>query len=414
MLLGKLILFDENLSVNKNEACAFCHMPETGFSGPVSTLNATTVSYPGSVRTRFGNRRPQTHTYATFAPVLHYNANQGDFVGGAFWDMRTTGIRLNNPIAEQAQGPPLNPFEMGLIDSACMVYRLSRGQYRSLAEKVWGAQAFVIHWPEDVDRVCSQPAPPPVSDPYPVHLTAIDRGLSNTTFDQIAQAIATYESSGEVNAFSSKYDRVLAEKAQFTADEKAGYSLFRSGVSHCNECHRDGGPGEEPLFTDFTASNLGLPANPAIPFYSEDAPDRSGYAANPAGRKYSDGGVGDFLIRAPTAQWAEMASSFKGKFKVPTLRNVDKRPHPDFVKAYMHNGYLKSLKEVVHFYNTRDVLPRCQPGDPREKISCWPAPEYPKTVNKKQLGNLGLTSKQEDQIVAFMKTLSDGFVPSEK
>jgi cytochrome c peroxidase len=42
----------------------------------------------------------------------------------------------------------------------------------------------------------------------------------------------------------------------------------------------------------------------------------------------------------------------------PTLRNVDKRPSPDFVKAYGHNGYFKSLKQIVHSYNTRDVLPR--------------------------------------------------------
>lgn len=421
-LLGKLILFDENLSVNRNEACAFCHMPETGFTGPVSALNMTTVAYPGSVRTRFSNRKPQTHTYATYTPVLHYNANQADFVGGAFWDMRATGIRLNSPIAEQAQGPPLNPVEMGLSDSACMVFRISRSQYRALAEKVWGAQAFAIHWPDNVESVCSHPGPAPASDPLPMHLTAIDRGLSNSTFDQIAQAIATYESSGEVNAFTSKYDYVAAGKAQFTPDEKAGYALFRSGATHCNECHRDGGPGEEPLFTDFTASNLGLPANPAIPFYREASQDKFGYSANPAGLKYVDGGVGDFLVRAPqlsgnlnpSATWADLASSFEGKFKVPTLRNVDKRPRPDFVKAYMHNGYLKSLKEVVHFYNTRDALPRCQPGDPGEKVSCWPAPEYPKTVNSKQLGNLGLSSKQEDQIVAFMKTLSDGFDPQRK
>jgi cytochrome c peroxidase len=421
-LLGKLILFDEDLSVNKNEACAFCHMPETGFTGPVSALNMTTVSYPGSVRTRFSNRKPQTHTYATYTPVLHYNANQGDFVGGAFWDMRATGIRLNNPIAEQAQGPPLNPVEMGLSDSACMVFRISRSQYRALAEKVWGPQAFAIHWPENVETVCSRPGPAPTSDPLPVHLTAIDRGVSNSTFDQIAQAIATYESSQEVNSFSSKYDYVTAGKAQFTPDEKAGYELFRSGTTHCNECHRDGGPGEEPLFTDFTASNLGLPANPAIPFYREGSQDKFGYSANPSGLKYVDGGIGDFLIRAPqlsgnsnpSATWADLAPSFEGKFKVPTLRNVDKRPRPDFVKAYMHNGYLKSLKEVVHFYNTRDAIPRCQSGDPGEKIACWPAPEYPKTVNRRQLGNLGLSSKQEDQIVAFMKTLSDGFDPQQK
>src|ERR1700704_1272259 len=81
-VLGKLLLFDREFSVSRNEACAFCHMPETGFTGPVSSLNATTVAYPGSIRTRFSSRKPQAHTYATFAPVLHYNRGQGDFVGG--------------------------------------------------------------------------------------------------------------------------------------------------------------------------------------------------------------------------------------------------------------------------------------------------------------------------------------------
>src|SRR5437016_10173407 len=111
----------------------------------------------------------------------------------------------------------------------------------------------------------------------------------------------------------------MAGRAEFTPEEKAGYELFRSKATHCNEYHRDGGPGEEPLFTDFTASNLGLPANSAVPYYYEDTPDRFGYAANPAGLKYIDGGVGDFLIKAPTTQWTQMADSFKGKFKVHTM-----------------------------------------------------------------------------------------------
>ena len=71
-LLGKLMLFDKELSVNRNEACAFCHTPETGFTGPVSELNRTTGSYPGSVRTRFSERKPQTHTYAPLAPRRWY------------------------------------------------------------------------------------------------------------------------------------------------------------------------------------------------------------------------------------------------------------------------------------------------------------------------------------------------------
>ena len=137
-LLGKLMLYDKHLSVNRNEACAFCHMPETGFTGPVSELNRTTGSYPGSVRTRFSDRKPQSHAYAPLAPVLHYNPGQGDLVGGNFWDMRATGRRLGNPAAEQAQGPPTNPVEMGLPDIACAVYRASQRPYRAMFENVWG------------------------------------------------------------------------------------------------------------------------------------------------------------------------------------------------------------------------------------------------------------------------------------
>jgi cytochrome c peroxidase len=194
-LLGKLMLYDKQLSVNRNEACAFCHMPEVGFTGPVSELNRTTGSYPGSVRTRFSDRKPQTHAYAPLSPVLHYNPGQGDLVGGNFWDMRATGRRLGNPAAEQAQGPPTNPVEMGLPDIACAVYRASQRPYRALFEKVWGPQAFAIAWPNDVEQVCARPGPPPAADPTTVHLSPVDRGRAGTTFDQMAQSIAGYEAS---------------------------------------------------------------------------------------------------------------------------------------------------------------------------------------------------------------------------
>src|SRR6266853_939319 len=194
---------DNQVSVNRNEACAFCHMPEAGFTGPVSELNRTTGSYPGSVRTRFSNRKPQSHAYAPLSPVLHYNRGQGDLVGGNFWDMRATGRRLGNPAAEQAEGPPTNPVEMGLPDIACAVYRASQRPYRALFESVWGAQA--IAWPEDVEQVCDRPGPPTAGEPFPVHLGPIDRGRVGTTFDQMAQSIAGYEASAEVTSFTSKF-----------------------------------------------------------------------------------------------------------------------------------------------------------------------------------------------------------------
>jgi cytochrome c peroxidase len=210
----------------------------------------------------------------------------------------------------------------------------------------------------------------------------------------------------------------------------AGWDLFR-GKAKCNTCHLDGTeslagkaarritPGDvgskAPLFTDFTSSNLGVPRNPAIPYFNYNKPDRYGYTANPAGSAYVDKGVGDFLRNPqlnPNSDWARLAPQFDGKFQASTLRNVDKRPRPDFVKAYMHNGYFKSLKEVVHFYNTRDTLPRCQHGAPGEKVTCWPAPEFPQNMDK-TIGDLGLSNEQEDQIVAFLKTLTDGYKPQQ-
>jgi cytochrome c peroxidase len=420
-LLGKLMLYDKHLSVNRNEACAFCHTPETGFTGPVSELNRTTGSYPGSVRTRFSDRKPQSHAYAPLAPVLHYNSGQGDLVGGNFWDMRATGRRLGNPAAEQAQGPPTNPVEMGLPDIACAVYRASQRPYRGLFEKVWGQQAFAIRWPNDVEQVCDQPGPPSPTDPRPVHLDQLDRGRAAATFDQMAQSIANYEASAEVTTFTSKFDAMLAGKAQLTPQEQLGYELFRD-KGQCNACHRDGGPGEDPLFTDFTASNIGTPANPQLPYYKEDRPDARGYVANPAGASFVDGGVGRFLTQrhllsepsAVDARWLPLAPDNQGRFQVPTLRNVDKRPYPAFVKAYGHNGYFKSLKSIVHFYNTRDVLPRCQPNDPGEGTTCWPAPESTANMNTKRVGRLGLSDAEEDALVSFMQTLTDGYAASDQ
>jgi cytochrome c peroxidase len=414
--LGKLLLFDKHLSVNENEACGFCHSADTGFTGGIQSLNLTAVSYPGSVRTRFSNRKAPSYMYAAFAPVLHYKSLQGEFVGGNFWDMRASGYRLQSPSAEQAQGPPTNPVELGLPDSACLAYRLSKAPYRKLFEQVWGADSFAIAWPADAERVCSTPGPPSDSDLFPVHLSTADRQRTNQVYDGFGLAVAAYEASPEVSPFASKYDFVQSGKGAFTAEEARGYALFR-GKARCNECHSDDVPGKEPLFTDYTASDLGVPRNPALQFYFQAAPDKSGYSPNPKGASYTDTGVGYFLNKLkslsgqlnPNSQWVGLAPEFDGKFQVPTLRDVDMRPNPQFVKAYMHNGYFKSLKEVVHFCNTRDVLPTCKPGDPGEKISCWPPPEYPTNINKTQLGDLKLTDQEENDLVAFLKTLTDEY-----
>jgi cytochrome c peroxidase len=131
---------------------------------------------------------------------------------------------------------------------------------------------------------------------------------------------------------------------------------------------------------------------------------------NPDGADWIDAGLAGFLKTVP--RFASHAEENLGKHKVPTLRNVDMRPHSGFVKAYGHNGYFKSLKEIIHFYNVRDVLPDCakqqnaQPG-----TDCWPAPEVSKNVNTEELGKLKLTEEEELAIVAFLKTLTDRWLP---
>jgi cytochrome c peroxidase len=443
-LLGSLALYDRNLSVSKNLACVSCHTPETGFTGGVSLWNQTIVAQPGSVADtaakhpapnfRISGRKPQSYGYATFSPILQYDEAQHQFTGGNFWDMRATGFRLGNPAAEQAQGPPVNPVEMGLPDSACVVYRLSQSGYRGLFEQVWGAQSFEIQWPANVEAVCSTPGPPPANDPLPVHLSAVDRGTSNATFDHVMLSIAADEASPDVSPFSSKFDYAVTHPQQkmLSSEELAGLELFR-GKGKCNTCHLDGTQNASasarptpvhshnllisnsntgPLFTEFQAHNIGVPANRALPYYCEANPDQHGYVANPFGTRYVDHGVGGFLASAsnPNQDWAQHAPQFEGRFQTPTVRNVDKRPRPDFVKAYMHNGYFKSLKEVVHFYNTRDVLPRCtNPLDPQAGTGCWPAPEVSANEDR-TVGNLGLNEKEENAIVAFLKTLTDGYM----
>ncbi len=187
------------------------------------------------------------------------------------------------------------------------------------------------------------------------------------------------------------------------------------------------------MFTDFTSANIGTPQNFALPFLFENHPDQFGYVANAAGIFYLDLGVGAFLANVslavtlgeksgpgigtgqnPNPGWAVLAPQFDGKVQVPTCRNVDKRPYGGFVKAYAHNGYFKSLKALVHFYNTRDTLnggvhlpAGGQPGK-REGIDYWPFPEVNANVDQ-TIGHLGLTDAEENQIVLFLQTLTDGF-----
>src|SRR5438876_4980912 len=273
-ILGKLENYDENLSVFKNVACAFCHMPYAGFSGPIPSVNNTVVAYPGSFHFRFGKRKPQSYDYSPYYPPLQFNLTQANFYGGSFWDLRATGYKIQSPDSEQAQGPPLDTQEMGNPDFGCVVFRLSQAKYRPLFEGIWGKQSFDIDFPHDVEQVCRTPAGAFGSNPTPLRLSPTSRGTASATYDAYAHSVTAFENGPEVSPFSSKFDAFLAGSATLSADETAGYNLFR-GKGNCNSCHLDGrstAPSTQqapngvdagaaaalaPLFTDTPSAILG-------------------------------------------------------------------------------------------------------------------------------------------------------------
>lgn len=397
--LGKELFFDEHLSLNENQACAFCHDPGMGFSSPHGHFNEAGSVVEGSEAGLFGNRKPPTAAYASPAPVFHHTIEDGDylFVGGAFLDGRATGHKLGNPAADQALGPFLNPVEMALPHAACVVQRACNPadpeQYEVTLTDIWGSGICDIDFPADLAEKCRV---------HSAEISIEDEELAekiDAAFGRIGLSIGAFESSTEVERFSSKYDRYLAGEADFTDLEKQGLELFEDKAL-CAECHVTGpGPhGGPALFTDFTFDNLGVPRNPANPVY-----------ASADGPGFVDLGLGGFLRTDPL--YAPIAASQDGKQKVPTLRNVDARLFEDAPKSYMHNGYFKTLEGVVKFYNKRDVWPRCESDLVTEAdalaMKCWPAPEVEANVNKDELGDLKLTDEEEAALVAFMKTLTD-------
>ena len=382
--LGKLIFFDANLSRNRNQSCASCHDPAWGWTGPIAAINSGGAVYEGSIAGTFGNRKPPSSAYATIIPVFHRDRS-GLFVGGNFWDGRATGLKLGNPAADQAQGPFLNPVEQALPDAACVVHRVSTSSYAALYATVWGENLASIVFPAGTDASCAAGTP--------IALDATNRAQVSQEYDRIALSIAAFEGSAESNQYTSRFDAWRAGSASLTKDEIKGWSLFQ-GKGKCQACHPSRGP--NPAFTDFTFDNLGVPRNPVNPFYAGNT-------------GFIDEGLGAFL--ASIGGLGGNPSLEIGKQKVPTLRNVDLRPFAGATKAYMHNGVFKSLEQVVHFYNTRDVLPRCEstPG-PVFGVNCWPAPEVLLNMNTDELGDLGLSDAEEAALVAFLRTLSDGYI----
>lgn len=329
--VGKKIFFDESLSEPCGQSCATCHTAERGYADRDARITSE-----GAVKNLFSNRNSMSSAYTAYVPALYYDEEEETYVGGLFWDGRA------NTLEEQALLPFINPLEMGNKDLAAVAGKIKQAPYYGDLAALYGETAS-----------------------------------ADTLLTYVADALATYERSEEMNPFSSKYDAREAGLCEFTPEEEEGWKLFREKAL-CAECHvteKDERAGKV-LFTDHTYDNLGIPANPDNPFF------RVGLPHNRRGRDTVDLGLGVTVGEA----------AHYGKFRVPTLRNIG------LTAPYGHNGYFKTLEEIVRFYNVRDVEE-------------FPAPEYAPTVNKEELGDLKLSPQEEKALVAFLHTLTDGYRP---
>ena len=436
--LGKRVFFD-NISVPKRMSCSTCHDPAAGWTFKNAGVNRHQVAVPGADPHRAGSLKPPSNAYAS--EISRFRACSLppiNLCGGNFWDGRAEGnatpmfpgatahvgdevfesaqgldlraryARFLGPVADQALNPFPNLDEQN-IEARQVCKHVAASKYAPLFKIVWG---------ESID--CGEQA-------YGT------RGFKafEVNFRRLAVALAAWQSSKDVNSFSSRRDQALAADQDgefplddFTAQENLGHDLFYAtfqnpvtigGVkkfANCAFCHTDNpiasgnppaddGAEEFQLYSDDSYHNIGVPANPEIPGFPAKNPGLEGHTGDPQHR---------------------------GAHKTPTLRNVDKRPGAGFTKAYTHNGWFKSLESIVHFYNTAHVdgatakkfgIKRCDPSrawteQQARAANCWPAPEQTDNLAIPfVVGDLGLTAEEEAAIVAYLKTFTDTHTPKQ-
>jgi cytochrome c peroxidase len=473
-LLGKYGFFDK-ISSPPRMACVTCHDPATGGTGSVSGVNLHQVAITGANPHTVGGLKPPTNAYAAFiqpfAPCARGGLGPNNHCGGNFWNGRAEGrddigglpgalftgatrhigeevfyttngaplpVALKDaydnyfgPTADQALNPMPNPVEQNL-DRKGVCQHVASSKYAQLYQLAWGvpidcSDAEVTRQAADV-----------------LFLNAPREKAYDISFKRYILAICAWQHSKELNSFSSKRDKALQRELDgidvdntpgkfplvgFTDQENLGHDLFYNTrpvpfapelgfnirpfpslpEARCSFCHSDtatdDGSEPEQLYADDAYHNISTPLNPELPA----APD-------PGIR----GHIGNIVD--------------PGFFKVPTMRNVDKRKGNGFIKAYTHNGWFKSIESIVHFYNTNAVanpaagvndlatansfgIEKCedlgiQQATEKQALAnnCWPAPEWP-GASPVLVGNLHMTAEQEAAVVAYLKTLTDTETP---
>lgn len=380
--LGKAIFYDPSLSGSGQLSCASCHSPAHAYGPPTSLP----VAFGGPSLTSQGARAVPSLEYLERQPIFTIGPDSGtgddqpappvtnatrlpktaqgtvataaNFVpqGGLFWDGRA------NTLMQQAQGPLFNPIEMDAGTMARVAAKLQAAPYAPAFTALFGPRIFAT---------------------------------PNLLVAEALFAVARYQIEDvSFHPYISKYDAWLQGKAVLTPQEYHGYQLFNdSSKANCGGCHLDQPTADHqpPLFTDHQFEALGVPRNPDIRFNQSPA-------------YYDLGLCGPYR----TDQAAQ--TQYCALFLTPTLRNVALR------QVFFHNGVYHTLQQVLDFYDFRDTQPQ-KIYPPGQKYNDIPAPDQANVDSidppfNRHLGDPPAMSPQDEQdIIAFLKTLTDGYKP---
>lgn len=357
--LGRLMFFDPSLSASGKLACSTCHDPKYAYGPPPGKA----IALGGPDMAQPGTRAVPSLRYLHAAPPFQekYRFFDGDVgpIGGFTWDGRAASLH------EQAMIPLLAANEMANTGPADVAEKIRKSAYAGQFRAAFGAEIF-----KDPERA------------FEAALRALE------AFQRVPE---------EFYPYSSRYDAFLRGDIELTEQEERGVALFKdAGKGNCASCHlgvsRAGTP---PPFTDFDFVNVGVPRNPRI-------------AANAEPSYY------DLGLCGPARQDLAGRREYCGFFRSPTVRNVAIR------EVFFHNGAFTSLKEVLHFYNERDLYPeKYYPRNADGSVHKFDdlPPGYPDNVDhdppldRKPGAQPALTEAEIDDIIAFLETLTDGYTP---
>jgi len=358
--LGRSIFMDTNLSEPSGVSCASCHDPAKAFSGD----NGSGIGVArGAPEGSLGFRKSPTLKYLAKTPALGWATidDEKQLIGGMFWDGRASSFET------QALGPLFSPIEMNNANPTSLTAKLAKADYAAQMTALYGKDLF------------ARP----------------DEAVAALT-----TAVGAFQRSVEFQPFTSKFDSVVRGKATFTEQEERGLSWFTIGQKgNCLSCHTvdiDSSKPEDSLFTNFGYHAIGAPRNMELPATAEAS--------------YNDLGLCETLRKDKSF---ENPDQFCGFFKTPTLRNVE------LTGPYMHNGIFKTLREAVAFYASRDTKP--EDWFPNgEKFNDLPltmrgnVDTTKRPYHRKKGKRAALKDGEVDDIVAFLRTLTDGYVPGKK